>query len=117
MGPVGARTLLLALPELGRLTRHPIAAWVGVAPLNGDRGTLRGWRMIWGGRAPVRTVFSMGTLVATRYTPRSKAFYERRLAAGKMKQVALPACMHKVLTIRNAMLQQRTPWPPQEVQS
>ena len=117
IGPVCARTLLLELPELGTLTRQQIAALVGVAPLNCDSGTLRGRRIIWGGRAHVRTVLYMGTLVATRYNPRIKAFYERLLAAGKVKKVALTACMHKFLTILNAMLKHRTPWQPQEVQS
>ena len=117
MGPVCARTLLLALPALGTLTRQQIAALVGVAPLNGDSGTLRGRRTIWGGRAHVRTVLDMGTLVATRFNPQSKAFYERLLAAGKVKKVALTACMHKFLTMLNAMLKHRTPWQPQEVQS
>ena len=117
IGPVCARTLLLELPELGTLTRQHIAALVGVAPLNGDRGTLRGRRTIWGGRAHVRAVLYMGTLVATRDNPRIKAFDERLLAAGKVKKVALTACMHKLLTILNAMLKQRTPWQPQEVQS
>jgi len=42
IGPVCARTLLLELPELGTLNRQQIAALVGVAPLHGDRGTLRG---------------------------------------------------------------------------
>jgi transposase len=116
IGPVCARTLLLELPELGTLTRQQIAALVGVAPLNCDSGTLRGRRMIWGGRAPVRTVLYMGTLVATRSNPRIKAFYERLLAAGKVKKVALTACMRKFLTILNAMLKHRTPWQAQEVQ-
>jgi len=116
IGPVCARTLLLELPELGTLTRQQIAALVGVAPLNCDSGTLRGRRMIWGGRAHVRTVLYMGTLVATRYNPRIKAFYERLLAAGKLKKVALTACMRKFLTILNAMLKHRTPWQTQEVQ-
>jgi transposase len=71
--------------------------------------------MIWGGRAHVRTVLSMGTLVATRYNPQIKAFYERLLAAGKVKKVALTACMHTFLTILNAMLKHRTPWQSQEV--
>ena len=117
MGPVWARTLLLELPALGTLTRQHIAALVGVAPLNGDSGTLRGRRTIWGGRAHGRTVLSMGTLVATRYNPQSKAFYERLLAAGNVKKVALTACRHKFLTMLNAMLKHRTPWQPQEVQS
>jgi transposase len=116
IGPVCARTLLLELPELGTLNRQQIAALVGVAPLNCDSGTLRGRRTIWGGRAHVRTVLYMGTLVATRYNPRIKAFYERLLAAGMVKKVALTACMHKFLTILNAMLKHRTPWQSQEVQ-
>jgi transposase len=117
IGPVCARTFLLELPELGTLTRQQIAALVGVAPLNCDSGTLRGRRMIWGGRAHVRTVLYMGTLGATRYNPQIKAFYERLLAAGKVKKVALTACMRKLLTMLNAMLKHRTPWHAQEVQS
>lgn len=116
-GPVCARTLLLELPELGTLTRQHIAALVGVAPLNGDSGTLRGRRIIWGGRAHVRTVLYMGTLVATRFNPQSQAFYQRLLAAGKRKKVALTACMHKLLTMLNAMLKHRTSWKGQEVQN
>jgi transposase len=117
MGPVCARTLLLERPELGTLTRQHIAAVVGVAPRNGARGPLRGRRLIWGGRAHVRTVLYMGTLVATRFHPRIKAFYQRLLAAGKVKKVALTACMHKLLTILNAMLQHRKSWQAQEVQN
>jgi len=117
LGPVCARTLLLEFPELGTLTRQQIAALVGVAPLHCDRGTLRGRRTMWGGRAHVRTVLDMGTLVATRSNPRIKAFDERLLAAGKVKKVALTACIQKFLTILNAMLKQRTPWQPQEVQN
>jgi transposase len=117
IGPVCARTLLLELPELGPLTRQQIAALVGVASLNCDSGTLRGRRVIWGGRAHVRTVLYMGTLVATRFNPQLKAFYQRLLAAGKLKKVALTACMHKLLTILNAMLKHRTSWKAQEVQN
>lgn len=116
IGPVCTRTLLLELPELGTLTRQQIAALVGVAPLHGDSGTLRGRRMMWGGRAHVRTVLYMGTLVATRYNPRIKTLYERLLAAGKVKKVALTACRHTFLTILNAMVKHRTPWQAQEVQ-
>jgi transposase len=117
IGPVCARTLLLELPELGTLTRQQIAALVGVAPLNCDSGTLRGRRMIWGGRAHVRTVLYMGTLVATRFHPQIKAFYQRLLAAGKRKKVALTACMRKLLTMLNAMLKHRKSWQAQEVQN
>ena len=72
-GPVCARTVRVALPALGTLTRPQVAALVGVAPLTGDRGTLRGRRLMWGGRAHVRPVLSMGTLVATRDNPRITA--------------------------------------------
>jgi transposase len=89
---------------------------VGVAPLTCDSGTLRGRRTIWGGRAHVRTVWSMSTRVATRDKPRLTAFYERLLAAGKVKKVALTACMPKFLTILNARLKHRTPWHAQAVQ-
>ena len=116
MGPVCARTLRLARPELGTLTRQQIAALVGVAPLKGDSGTLRGRRMMWGGRAHGRTVLYMGTLVATRFHPQIKAFYQRLLAAGKRKKVALTACMRKLLTMLNAMLKHRKAWQAQEVQ-
>jgi transposase len=113
---VCARTFLVERPALGTLTRQQIAALVGVAPLNCARGTMRGRRTIWGGRAQVRAVLYMGPLVATRHNPRSKTFYERLLAAGKVKKVALTACMHKLLTILNAMLKHRTLWEAQEAQ-
>jgi transposase len=109
--------LVLELPELGTRTRQQIAALVGVAPLNCASGTMRGRRTMWGGRAHVRTVLSMGTLVATRFNPVIRAFSKRLLAAGNVKKVALTACMHTFLTILNAMLKHRTPWKAQEVQS
>jgi len=92
-----------------------VAALVGVAPFNRASGTLRGQRRGWGGRAEVRAVLYMSTLVATRYNPVIKAFYERLLAIGKLKKVALTACMHKLLTIMNAMVRDMTPWQPREV--
>ena len=105
----------LELPEWGTLARQQSAAWGGVAPRNCDRGPLRGRRTLWGGRAHVRTVLYMGPLVATRYTPQINALYERLLAAGKGKKVALTACMHTLWTILHAMRKHRTPWQPQEV--
>lgn len=110
VGPVLSLTLLAALPELGRLDRKAIAALVGVAPLNRDSGLFRGKRMVHGGRAPVRTALYMGALVATRYNPVIRAFYQRLLAAGKPKKVALTACMRKLLIILNAMVRQQAPW-------
>jgi transposase len=113
VGPVLSRTILAALPELGQLDRKAIAALVGVAPLNRDSGLMRGKRMIFGGRAPVRTALYMGTLTATRCNPVIKAFYQRLVATGKPKKVALTACMRKLLIILNAMVRQGTRWSPQ----
>jgi len=110
IGPIVSRTLLAALPELGHLDRRAIAKLVGVAPLNHDSGTWRGRRTIHGGRAHVRAVVYMGALVASRRNVVLKAFYDRLLAAGKPKKLALVACMRKLLTILNVMVRTATPW-------
>jgi transposase len=110
VGPVLARTLLAEVPELGTLTHKRLAALVGVAPLNRDSGAFRGRRSVWGGRADVRAALYMGALVAARRNPALRGFYERLLAAGKPKKVALVACMRKLLAILNAVLKHRTPW-------
>jgi transposase len=112
VGPTLATTLLADLPELGRLSRKQIAALAGVAPLNCDSGQHRGRRVIWGGRAHLRAVLYMGTLVAVQHNPVLRPFYERLLAAGKPKKVALVACMHKLLIILNAMVAHQTRWTP-----
>jgi transposase len=110
VGPMRSRTLVAEVPELGVLHRQEIAALMGVAPFNRDRGTLRGKRAVWGGRAHVRAVLYMSTLAAVRHHPVLKVFYERLRAVGKAPKVALTACMRKLLTILNAMLKHRTPW-------
>jgi len=110
VGPILARTLLAELPELGEITHKRLCALVGVAPFNRDSGQSRGKREVWGGRAPVRAALYMGALVATRHNPILKEFYERLLAAGKPKKVALVACMRKLLSILNAMMRDRVPW-------
>jgi transposase len=112
VGPGTSRTLLLDLPELGRLNRKQIAALVGVAPFNRDSGTLRGRRAIWGGRASVRSMLYMAAVTAVRCNPVIRPFYERLIAAGKKGKVALTACMHKLLTILNAMVKADSPWQP-----
>jgi transposase len=110
IGPVLATTLIAELPELGRLNRKQIAALVGVAPLNCESGIRRGRRIIWGGRARVRAALWMGTLVAVQRNPAIRACYQRLVAAGRPKQVALTAAMHTLLLVLNALLRQRTPW-------
>lgn len=113
VGPQLALTLLAELPELGRLARTELAALVGVAPLNCDSGKMRGRRIIWGGRAQVRTALYMGIVSAIHWNPVIKAFYERLLANHKPTKVALVACMHKLLTILNAMVKHHTTWQVQ----
>ena len=108
-------SLLAYLPELGALDRKQIAALVGVAPINRDSGIMRGRRTVWGGRSRVRTTLYMGTLVATRYNPVIRVFYQRLLAAGKAKKVALVACMRKLLTILNSMVKSGRHWDPQTI--
>jgi transposase len=110
IGPTTALTLLAELPELGQLDRKALAALVGVAPLSCESGAWRGRRSVWGGRARVRTVLYMAALVASRHNPTIAAFYARLCRAGKPKKVALVACMHKLLTILNALVRQGTPW-------
>jgi len=110
VGTGTSRTLLLDLPELGTLDRKQIAALVGVAPFNRDSGKLRGRRAIWGGRASVRSMLYMASVTAARCNPVIRSFYERLIAAGKKGKVALTACMHKLLTILNAMVKAGTSW-------
>ena len=102
--------LLAYLPELGTLDRRQIAALVGVAPFNRDSGALRGKRTVWGGRARIRAALYMGALVASRFNPVIRDFYQRLLAAGKPKKLALTACMRKLLIILNSMLKHRSSW-------
>lgn len=115
IGPVVSFALLADLPELGTLNRKQIAALAGVAPFCRDSGTFKGKRMIWGGRANVRSALYMSALVAVRHNPVIKEFYERLIKAGKAPKVALTACMRKLLTILNTMVKHKTPWQIKDV--
>lgn len=110
IGQITSQTLVAELPELGQLGRREIAALVGVAPLNRDSGTRRGVRHTWGGRSSVRRVLFMAALTAVRYNPAIRAFYQRLVAAGKPKKLALTACMRKLLTILNTMVRNNQRW-------
>ena len=112
IGSITSSTLVADLPELGQLNRQKIAALVGVAPFNHDSGKRRGQRRIFGGRASVRSVLYMATLSAIRHNPVIKSFYERLIAKGKIKKVALTACMRKLLVILNAMVKNGQDWSP-----
>ena len=112
IGPTLAAVLLADLPELGTVSAKQVAALVGVAPLNHDSEAHRGHRVVWGGRAAVRAALYMAALVATRHNPLLRAFYLRLVERGKPKKVALTACMHKLLTVLNALVKHQTPWHP-----
>jgi transposase len=114
IGPVVSRSLLAELPELGTLTRQQVAALAGLAPRNRDSGTLRGRRMIGGGRAGVRSALYMAALSAVRYNPAIQPFYRRLRTAGKAAKVALVACARKLLTILNAMVRDQEHWNPDQ---
>jgi transposase len=110
IGPIIARTLIAELPELGQLGRKQIAALAGLAPFTRQSGQWRGRSFIAGGRKAVRTALFMGAMVAKRHNPVLKAFFDRLVAAGKPKMVALIAVARKLLTILNAILRDNRSW-------
>jgi transposase len=110
IGAVATATLLARLPELGSLDRKRIAALVGVAPFNRDSGRFKGKRMIWGGRRDVRGILYMSTLVAIRFNPALREFYDRLRKAGKSPKIAITACMRKLIIMLNAMLKGSVPY-------
>lgn len=114
VGRVVSLTLLAELPELGQLSSKRLASLVGVAPINRDSGTFRGRRGVWGGRGSVRTILFMAACTGSRHNPVLKALYERLVARGKPKKVAMVACVRKLLVILNAMARTGTPWRGQE---
>jgi transposase len=109
VGPLLSRTLVAAVPAVGVLHRQASAALIGVAPCNRDRGTRRGKRAVWGGRAHVRAVRSMRTLAAVRHHPVRKACDGRLRSVGNAPKVARTAWMRQLLTMLHARLKQRTP--------
>ncbi len=104
VGKVLAYTLLSELPELGSMNRKQIAAIVGVAPMNRDSGKHKGKRKIRGGRSKIRTVLFVSMMSAIQCHPKLKPMYQRLVAAGKPKKVAIVACMRKQLIILNTMV-------------
>lgn len=110
VGPIISRTLIAEMPELGTLDRKEIAALAGLAPYTRQSGAWRGKSVIGGGRTRVRTALYMGAMNAKRWNPPLKAFFDRLVAIGKPKKVALIAVARKLLTILNAILRDKTPW-------
>lgn len=110
VGRVTAAILIAGVPELGQLSRHKIAALIGLAPLARESGRWQGQRHIAGGRALVRRVLFMAAFSASRFNPALRAFYQRLVAKGKTHKQALTACMRKLLVLLNSMMKTRQPW-------
>lgn len=110
VGFITAVTTLAEMPELGQLNRQKIAALAGLAPFNRDSGQKRGKRRIFGGRKGIRRVLYMACLSATKCNPIIRSLYLRLMKKGKVFKVAITACMHKMLTIMNAMARDRVDW-------
>jgi len=113
VGRVTIHTMLAELPELGTLDRRRITSLVGLAPFTRQSGQWRGKSFIAGGRSQVRSVLFMAAMAARRCNPVLKSFYERLVAAGKPKMVAMIAVTRKLLTILNAIIRDKKPWQPQ----
>lgn len=105
-----AYTLLGELPELGTLSNRQVAGLCGLAPYNRDSGSMKGKRRIKGGRAPIRTVLYMAMMCCIQHNPIIEKFYNRLVAQGKHKKVALTACMRKMMTFLNAMVRDGKAW-------
>lgn len=111
LGKAASAGLIAAMPELGQVSDNIAAALLGVAPYDDDSGKRRGNRHIKGGRRKVRNVFYMACVgAATQHNPMLKAFYDRLVAKGKEKKVALTACMRKLICILNTMIARRQKW-------
>lgn len=110
VGKITAINILTHMPELGTLSHKEASALAGVAPFNKDSGQSKGKREIWGGRAPVRAALYMAILTARKFNPALKKFYDHLIKKGKLKKVAMVACMRKLIIIMNAMLRDGTRW-------
>jgi len=112
IGPDTANQLVVELPELGRLNRQEIAKLAGLAPLNCDSGRYRGQRRIGGGRRDVRTCLYMAAFNARRNCDRFRRYFDGLIARGKRYQVAMTACMRKLLVTLNQMVKNNAHWDP-----
>ena len=110
VGKEVAMALVTDLPELGKVNREEISALVGVAPQTKDSGKKQAYRATSRGRFHVRRILYMAALVASRYNPRMKKFYNKLLEKGKLKKVAIVAVMRKMIIMMNSMVKNGTSW-------
>ncbi len=105
-----ANALLIYLPELGQVSNKRIAAIAGTAPFCRESGKFKGKSKISGGRAKLRSIIYMGVLSATIHNKIISKFYNRLIKKGKPHNLAMIACMRKMLCILNAMVRNNTQW-------
>ena len=117
IGKIASASIISNVPELGFITNKQASSLIGVAPITRESGRLKGKRMIQGGRAQVRTVLYMAMMSAIQCNPVFKATYERLLAAGKPKKVAIVACMRKMVVTLNSMLRDGAMWDKDSVKN
>lgn len=110
VGPAVAMTLLVDLPELGRLDRRTVASLAGLAPHPNDSGTRNGPAHIGGGRPCVRAALYMAALTAARSDRGFKTEYAALRAADKPAKVALVAIARKLVVAANGMIKSDQPW-------
>lgn len=110
IGKIASASIISNLPELGYMTSKQASSLVGVAPMNRESGRYKGQRKIQGGRHQVRTVLYMAMMSAIQSNPVFKETYQRLVAAGKPKKVAIIACIRKMVVILNSMLRDGVMW-------
>ncbi|MEQ3515756.1 IS110 family transposase [Pseudoalteromonas sp. BZB3] len=115
IGKIAAASIISNLPELGYMTNKQASALVGVAPINRESGRFKGLRKIQGGRHQVRTVLYMAMMSAIQSNSVFKSQYQKLVAAGKPKKVAIIACVRKMIVILNSMLRDGVMWEAPKV--
>jgi transposase len=116
IGERTALTLVIRMPELGKISKQQAAALIGVAPILHQSGQYKGQSRIGGGRARPRTALFAATQAACRqWNPQLIAFYNRLIKAGKHHRAAVVACARKLLIFVNTVLARNTPWQPNTI--
>ncbi|PIR21010.1 MAG: IS110 family transposase [Deltaproteobacteria bacterium CG11_big_fil_rev_8_21_14_0_20_47_16] len=114
VGVLTAQNLLAQIPELGTLNKKQVASLAGVAPHPNQSGTKKGYTRTRGGRRQMRPTLFIAAFTAARSKARLGQFYQRLVAAGKPKMVALVAVMRKIIVIANARIKEAFPPLPEK---
>jgi transposase len=112
IGATTASALIALMPELGSLNRRQAAALAGLAPHPQQSGMKDAYRRTKGGRPEIRRVLFLAAMSAAKHHKTLRVFYERLIANGKKKLVALVGVMRKLVVICNAKLR-----PPSKIET